>query len=75
MLNQPKIVLRCTWEGCAGSGLHPQLDANGKPWARLCETHHNRLAEILSGSDARKILSVWVRAQGGPRAAAARCHA
>ena len=60
---------RCTWVDCQASGFLLQLDQQKRPWATLCETHHRLLHDALEAKDARKILSYWVKAQGGAKAA------
>lgn len=70
-------ALRCTWDGCEGRPLHPQLSASGEPWAHLCDAHDGewRLALSLPSigdTGIKRILALWVKAQGGARAAADR---
>ena len=63
----------CTWEECNEQATRPQLDRDGNEWANLCEKHHNMIEETLG--DPKKIpqmLSYWVKAMGGAKAAAAR---
>jgi hypothetical protein len=62
----------CTWEGCTAPSTMPVHDRDGRPWAYLCDEHSARLdAAIASGSPGRTV-AAWIRAQGGPRAAADR---
>lgn len=60
----------CTWKGCSNKATTPQIDSNGNEWANLCDDHHRLLDETLG--DPKKIklmLSYWVKAQGGAKAA------
>jgi len=54
----------CTWTGCTANAVHKELDRNGKPWAHLCQEHHDALEQALDSGDAKKMLSTWVKAQG-----------
>lgn len=62
--------MKCTWEGCREPATHPQLGKTGEAWANLCTGHDRELASRMS--DVRGILSGWVKAQGGAKAAAER---
>lgn len=64
--------LACAWTGCTEEAQHPRLDKDGKPWAHLCRSHHDRLNAALSGARAGKVLAYWVAAMGGAKAAAKR---
>ena len=65
---------RCPWKDCNQIGTHPQLDKNKEPWATLCQVHHDELASVISAEpfSAKRMLSVWIKAMGGAKAAAAR---
>lgn len=66
----------CTWFCCSSHGVHPHVDRQGKEWAFLCPAHHAELVAAVDPSTpnwtARGNLAAWVKAQGGPQAAAAR---
>jgi hypothetical protein len=65
-------MLACTWVDCQAEALHPQLDRQGKQWACLCQEHHDRLEKALTDLEPKGLLSCWVKAQGGAKAAARR---
>jgi hypothetical protein len=50
----------------------PLHDRDGRPWAYLCDAHSARLDAAIASGDPRRILSAWVKAQGGAAAAARR---
>jgi hypothetical protein len=58
--------------GCTALAAVPQLDKGGKPWANLCAKHDAEVITSIVSGDARKLLSNWVKAQGGAKKAAAR---
>lgn len=63
--------MTCTWEGCTANATKPQTSNDGSHWANLCDAH----AEIVDGMfdlGPAAIMSTWIRAQGGAKAAAAR---
>lgn len=62
----------CTFFGCMSPAAFTEPDKQGNPWCYLCAVHHNILVEALASGDAKAILSTWVKAQGGAKAAAAR---
>jgi hypothetical protein len=62
----------CKWEGCTAPATFAEADKQGKPWTRLCIAHHNQLEQTLAAGKAPAIMAVWIKAQGGPKAAAAR---
>lgn len=52
-------------------------DVKNEVWAELCEAHSHRLADAMLAyserrTDHRGLLSVWIKAQGGAKAAASR---
>lgn len=59
----------CTWVGCEAIPAQVQLDKHGRMWANLCVRHDAELKAAVAGSDVKLICSVWVKAQGGARAA------
>lgn len=63
---------KCTWVGCNANHTHPQIGQDGKQWACLCDEHHKLLYECQQSGDPKRILSSWVKAQGGASAAASR---
>jgi hypothetical protein len=63
---------RCTWEDCASPATFTELNKSGQPWAKLCIAHHNQMETTIAAGKAPAIMSVWIKAQGGAKAAAAR---
>lgn len=64
--------MKCTWKDCSQEAHHNRLDKQGNPWAELCDEHQILLDEAINSGDAKKILSAWVKAQGGAKAATRR---
>ena len=64
--------MKCTWKECSNEGKFPQLDKDQKQWAFLCEEHHIELEDAIDNFNAKKLLSCWVKAQGGAEKAAKR---
>jgi len=64
--------MTCTWVDCNAEATVPQLDNNRKPWAHLCAEHDAQINRAIENADVKGILSGWVKAQGGAKAAAAR---
>jgi hypothetical protein len=64
-------MLHCTWEGCHLTASKPQMAKDGKQWANLCEAHDRQLSESFA-KPVPVWLAAWVKAQGGPKAAADR---
>ncbi len=66
----------CTWKNCEESATHVEEDSNGRPWAFLCDEHHNELDASLEAMDGRQNLRCWVLAHGGASAMVrdGRCH-
>jgi len=62
----------CTWKECLKLAEHKQLAKDGTPWANLCVSHELILNEALAGRDVKKIMSYWIKAQGGAVSAAKR---
>jgi len=62
---------KCSWQGCREPEGTPQLDRNGRPWACLCGPHTEELLLAISAGP-RKMMAAWIKAQGGPGAAADR---
>ena len=64
---------KCTWKGCSENAIKEQLDKNGKIWANLCDNHHDKLNNVINDpKKIKKILSYWVKAQGGAEVATRR---
>lgn len=64
--------MTCTWTGCTDTAVHPQLGRDGAQWANLCSEHHQLLRDCQQSEDPKRILSSWVKAQGGAKVAARR---
>jgi hypothetical protein len=62
--------MECTWAGCQEPATQTQLDKTGKPWAHLCQNHHDQLNASIDGMNPRMLMSSWVLAQGGAALAA-----
>jgi len=56
-------VSTCTWHGCPAEALHQELDRDGKPWAHLCQKHHEMLDRACAQGDAKRLMAAWVLAQ------------
>ena len=63
---------RCTWVGCAATGHHQQVAKDGSVWAMLCETHLAEFNAAYEPFNVKKVLSTWVKAQGGAKSATKR---
>jgi hypothetical protein len=61
----------CTWEDCDKCAVFLQTSKDGRKWANLCSEHNALLQSAYKDGTVQAILSYWVRAQGGPKAAAA----
>jgi hypothetical protein len=59
--------MNCTWVDCNKEAAHSELGKDGKEWCNLCDEHHQTLETSYKELDTRKILSYWVKAQGGAR--------
>ena len=59
----------CTWVGCEAPAAHIQYDRDGCMWANLCARHAKEFHDAVDGDNVKVICSVWVKAQGGARAA------
>ena len=63
----------CTWLACSAAAKHPNRAKTGEIWANLCDRHQQALDEsIADDTSPRKMLSAWVKAQGGASIAAKR---
>ena len=59
--------MNCTWKNCNNEGKHSQKDKDGNEWTFLCEDHNKELDESIINFNAKKVLSCWVKAQGGAK--------
>ncbi len=66
-----EVKRTCTWVGCTERALHPQHGKDGSQWADLCSKHVHELDAAIEDGPPR-MLSAWVKAQGGAKKAAAR---
>jgi hypothetical protein len=69
--------MKCTWVDCNAEATHPQVGKDGQQWSDLCDEHHAQLDkasdDFLSGATGpQKMLSAWVKAQGGSKKATER---
>ena len=66
----------CTWVGCQEMNGAPQLTKTGEQWACLCPMHESMLTRACDTSaptwNPKTVVGVWIKAQGGPEAAARR---
>lgn len=67
----------CTWVDCKNEAHVPQIANNGSVWAELCFEHAKEIENCMTkfqedGYGPKRMLSSWVKAQGGVKAAAAR---
>jgi hypothetical protein len=65
------IITKCTWVDCQKDATKPQIARDGQKWANLCEMHDRELEEALKAG-VPKVLSAWVKAQGGSTMASER---
>lgn len=65
--------MTCTFEGCTRPAVHENKAKDGKVWSNLCDDHNRQLNDAISaGSGPAKIVSLWVKCQGGSKKAADR---
>lgn len=66
--------MKCTWKDCNKEGSIPQLDTSKKQWAFLCQEHHDEIESSISSKpfNPKRLLSVWIKAQGGAKAVSER---
>ena len=67
----------CTWVDCTAVATHRQVGKDSQQWANLCDEHHAQMekasGDFLGGiTGPQKLLSAWVKAQGGSAKAAGR---
>lgn len=62
----------CTYVRCTAEARHPKTGKDGKVWCQLCDAHSAEFERVVKAGDGRQIVGIWVRAQGGAEAAAAR---
>ena len=61
--------MKCTWEHCKNEAVKPQVGSNGRTWANLCGDHDIEL-DRAHAVGFKKLISCWVKAQGGAKKAA-----
>lgn len=61
----------CTWKGCTKGAKHEQISENGEVWANLCAAHHGELNAEIATLRPERMISAWIKAKGGAKAAAA----
>ena len=64
--------MKCTWVDCQNDAKHPQHDSNGELWANLCDEHNEQFNIATDSPEPKRLLSVWVKAQGGAKEATKR---
>ena len=62
----------CTWRDCKQPAKHVCKSQTGDVWARLCVLHSEALDAAIDSGDPKKIMSCYIKAQGGSQKAAAR---
>lgn len=69
----------CTWQGCADKSERDLKDKDGIVWAKLCDKHYQEhdsaVDRALTNPDRAsigKMMSAWIKAQGGSKKAAMR---
>jgi hypothetical protein len=67
----------CTWLDCEEEARVPQIANDGSQWACLCFEHAQEIENCMIKFESpeygpKRMLSSWVKAQGGAKAAAAR---
>ena len=67
-------IKKCTWLRCNNDAKHKMKAKDGEIWAELCQEHyelHDKdLMDVVSNTDKesiKKMLSNWVKAQGGSK--------
>jgi hypothetical protein len=70
-------IMKCTWLNCTAEAIVPQKANDGSTWANLCLEHHQEIENCMTKFEQpeygpKRMLSSWVKAQGGAKAAAAR---
>lgn len=67
---------QCTWAGCEQPAQHQQIATDGQQWADLCDEHNGQIDKDIdtafADGDVKRLLSGWVKAQGGSKKAAKR---
>jgi hypothetical protein len=61
----------CTWEDCTEHATKPRIAQDGSKWADLCDQHDRQIQTAIDTGSV-SLLSFWVKAQGGAKAAARR---
>jgi len=57
--------MKCTWAECTKAATQPQLDAQKREWANLCDVHHALLNEAIDSADAKRMIGAYIKANGG----------
>lgn len=64
--------MSCTFEGCSTEAVHELKSRDGEIWARLCEDHNKQIADAIKANDYKRVVGLWVKAQGGSKKASER---
>jgi hypothetical protein len=62
----------CTWVECAEPATVPQRGRDGSQWADLCADHDKQLSDAIASGNPKKLMSAYIKAQGGAKKAAER---
>ena len=71
-MEESQEFLECTWKDCNGKATMPWFGKDGEQWASLCINHNAELEEAFTSGIPRKIVSAWIKAQGGSEKATER---
>ena len=72
METTPAHIRPCTWEGCPARAVKPKHDKQNRIWADLCLEHNTEFERAMTLGAPGRVLSTWVKAQGGAAKAAER---
>lgn len=65
--------MTCTFEGCSLEAVHELKSRDdGEIWARLCEDHNKQIDDAIKAGDPKRVVGLWVKAQGGSKKASER---
>ena len=66
-------MAQCTWEGCTKEASEDLKTTSEKIWAQLCKEHAKEVDDAICAQpfNAPRMVSVWIRAHGGAKRAAA----
>jgi hypothetical protein len=63
--------MKCTWVDCQNEATKPQISVDGSQWSNLCAEHDemldNSVTELVTGGSPAKMISNWIKAQGGAK--------